>query len=348
MVCFLMGLCSNKYTIKGCDSLLNELIAVNYDSEQPTVLGRDLHEALEIKTEYKKWFDRMSEYGFEDGKDYVKVTQKCLTSSTGQNITNHQLTLPMAKEICMLQRSDKGKQYRQYFLKLEEKWNSPESILARALQIANSQLEEVKSVNQQLSATVSQQEQQISELKPKGEYYDIVLSTPGLMNVTEIAKDYGISAKVFNVLLNQLGIIFKQHNTWVLYQAYVCDGLAKSNTYVYTDYYQRPNTSQVLQWTQKGRLFLYNRLKQEGILPIVETGFLNQNDHNDLVLRCKRLLNNPSRYKRIPQEVMGKACKEYRQGKSTMKSITKQLGICPQTFRNKMAKFEANPNMFEY
>lgn len=93
---------------------MNEIIKISYDSEQPTVLGRDLHEALEISTEYKKWFSRMCEYGFDENKDYVKVTQKCPTSATGQSMTDHQLTIPMAKEICMLQRSEKGKMFRQY------------------------------------------------------------------------------------------------------------------------------------------------------------------------------------------------------------------------------------------
>lgn len=134
---------------------MNEIITINYNNEQPTVLGRDLHEALEVKTEYKKWFERMTDYGFEENKDYVKVTQKCLTSTTGQNITNHQLTIPMAKELCMLQRSEKGKEFRKYFITVEEQWNTPEAVMARALQFANRQLESIKSQNIQLTETVT-------------------------------------------------------------------------------------------------------------------------------------------------------------------------------------------------
>ena len=134
---------------------MNEIITVNYDSEQPTVLGRDLHEALEIKTEYKKWFSRMCEYGFDENVDFIKVTQKCLTSSTGQNITDHQLTIPMAKEICMLQRSEKGKMCRQYFIGIEEKWNTPEVVMARALQMANRKLDEVRNTNMLLEERVN-------------------------------------------------------------------------------------------------------------------------------------------------------------------------------------------------
>ncbi len=122
---------------------MNDLIKVNYDTEQPTVSGRELHEALEIKTEYKKWFERMSEYGFAENEDFVKVTQKCLTSSTGQNVTDHQLTIPMAKEICMLQRNDKGKEFRRYFIKVEEAWNSPDMVMKRALEFADKRIAEL-------------------------------------------------------------------------------------------------------------------------------------------------------------------------------------------------------------
>ena len=114
----------------------NELISINYDREQPTVLGRDLHEALEVKTEYKDWFPRMCEYGFEEGKDYSSFLSDRSDGKAGKPRTNHQLTIPMAKEICMLQRTDKGKEFRQYFIKVEEQWNTPEAVMARALQYA--------------------------------------------------------------------------------------------------------------------------------------------------------------------------------------------------------------------
>lgn len=138
---------------------MNELIVVNYDenNDRPTVMGRDLHEALGIKTEYKKWFDRMTEYGFTENEDYVKVTQKCLTSSTGQNMTDHQLTIDMAKEICMIQRSEKGKMFRQYFIEVEKRWNDPEAIMARALKIANNKIG-------LLEGTVKEQEEKIEIL----------------------------------------------------------------------------------------------------------------------------------------------------------------------------------------
>ncbi len=100
---------------------MNELLKVNYDSEQPTVSGRELHEFLEIKTPYTQWFERMTEYGFEEGTDYILLSQKSETNNPKNPITtrtDHELTIPMAKELCMLQRNEKGKQARGYAIPL--------------------------------------------------------------------------------------------------------------------------------------------------------------------------------------------------------------------------------------
>lgn len=116
---------------------MNEIITVNYDNEQPTVSARELHDFLEVKDPYRNWFPRMCEYGFEDGKDFR--TFLCETSN-GRPAHDAEITIDMAKELCMLQRNDKGKQARQYFLQLERDWNSPEKVMARALQIANKRI----------------------------------------------------------------------------------------------------------------------------------------------------------------------------------------------------------------
>lgn len=83
---------------------MNELIQVTYDREQrPTVMGRDLHEALGIRTAYKDWFPRMCEYGFTEGTDFCSILSE---STGGRPGTDHQLTIEMAKEICMIQRTE--------------------------------------------------------------------------------------------------------------------------------------------------------------------------------------------------------------------------------------------------
>ena len=121
---------------------MNDLVRVEYDENYcPTVSGRELHKALEIQTPYDKWFPRMCEYGFEDGKDFSTFLSE---STGGRPATDHQLSLDMAKEICMIQRSEIGKRCREYFLQLERKWNSPEAILSRALLLANRKNKELE------------------------------------------------------------------------------------------------------------------------------------------------------------------------------------------------------------
>jgi len=157
---------------------MNDLIAINYNSEQPTVLGRDLHEVLEIETPYNKWFARMCEYGFTEGKDFWTFLSE---STGGRPGTNHQLTIPMAKEICMIQRSEVGKRYRRYFLSVEEKWNTPEAVMARALQMARSKLEDLKSRNLMFEAQ--------AELdRPKVVFADAVATAKTSILVGELAK----------------------------------------------------------------------------------------------------------------------------------------------------------------
>lgn len=114
-------------------------IEVN-DNQEPVVSGRQLHSTLGVKTEYKKWFSRMIEYGFTENNDFLRVTQKCHTLGGLQDMTDHIIKLDMAKEIAMIQRTDKGKQVRQYFIQVEKDFNSPEKIMARALKIADTKI----------------------------------------------------------------------------------------------------------------------------------------------------------------------------------------------------------------
>lgn len=122
-----------------------QLIPANTASpDRITVSARDLHAALEVETPFRIWFPRMLEYGFEHGRDFnpnknVRVQIEGNREVT-RTVDDAEITIEMAKEICMLQRSEKGKQARQYFIQLEKDWNSPEKIMSRALQIANDQI----------------------------------------------------------------------------------------------------------------------------------------------------------------------------------------------------------------
>ena len=105
---------------------MENLIPVNYDAEQPTVSARDLHEGLGINTDFRKWFPRMTEYGFTENVDYKTCYPNMGNKNHGgQNMVDYQISVDMAKQICMIQRSEKGRLYRQYFLDLEKAWNTP-------------------------------------------------------------------------------------------------------------------------------------------------------------------------------------------------------------------------------
>lgn len=133
---------------------MNELIKVTYHDETPMVSARELHKMLEVKTAYKDWFPRMCEYGFTDGIEFnsLKIEQVQMEGDreVTRMISNALLTIDMAKEICMLQRTEKAKQIRRYFIQIEKDWNSPEKVMARALQIANRKIEQLKSENVKL------------------------------------------------------------------------------------------------------------------------------------------------------------------------------------------------------
>lgn len=242
-------------------------IAVNNDREIPTVSGRELHKVLEVRTAYKDWFPRMCEYGFEEGRDFSSFLSE---STGGRPAYDHQLTIDMAKELCMIQRTDVGKRCRQYFLDLERKWNSPEAIMARALQLAQKKLDTVLRQNQELITTNAAQSQIIGELRPKADYTDIVLKSQSALNISQIAKDYGMAGKELNSILARLKIQYKQGGQWLLYSKYQSCGYTKSETIPFLRSGGYQDSALHTKWTQKGRLFIYNKLKEIGILPLIE------------------------------------------------------------------------------
>ncbi|HEQ5162930.1 TPA: antA/AntB antirepressor family protein, partial [Streptococcus pyogenes] len=121
---------------------MNQIINITVnDNHEPVVSGRDLHKVLEIKTAYKDWFPRMAEYGFEEGQDFSSFLSK---STGGRPSQDHVLKLDMAKEIAMLQRNEKSKQVRKYFIQVEKDFNSPEKIMARALLMADKKVHKLE------------------------------------------------------------------------------------------------------------------------------------------------------------------------------------------------------------
>lgn len=238
---------------------MNELIKINSENK---VDGHELHDFLQVETPFKKWIDRMIEYGFVEGTDFwTKMSE----STGGRPATEYEMTISMAKEICMIQRNERGKQARQYFIECEKRLkalNPPltlEEQMARGLLAAQKMLDQTK-------LELTQAKQLVHELQPKATYYDLVLQNKSLLSVTKIAKDYGKSAIWLNTKLHEYGIQFKQGDQWFLYQRYAQNGYTQSDTHVIDDTHSRMNTK----WTQKGRLFIYGTLKAHGILPLIE------------------------------------------------------------------------------
>ena len=151
---------------------MNELLKINTtDSERITVSARDLHKALEVSTDFNHWFTRMCEYGFEAQKDFTTFLSE---STGGRPSQDAQITVDMAKEIAMLQRTEKGREVRKYFIQVEKEWNSPERVMARALTIANKTIETLKIEN--------------SEMKPKALFADAVAQSDTSILVYDLAK----------------------------------------------------------------------------------------------------------------------------------------------------------------
>ena len=246
---------------------MNELLRINYETEVPTVSARDLYEQLRIETPFKKWIDRMCEYGFEEHKDFwTKMSE----STGGRPATEYEISIDMAKQICMVQRSPEGKQIRQYFIDLEKAWNTPEQVMARALKMANQSIESLKDRCRFLGDQLVEQQKLITEIQPKADYVDTILKSDSLVTITQIANDYGLSGTKMNKLLREFKVQHKVKGQWILYAKYNNKGYVHSTTYKYERSDGTIGTKMNTEWTQKGRLFLYEFLKEKGIYPTIE------------------------------------------------------------------------------
>ena len=189
---------------------MDNLIPVNYETDQPCVSARDLYEQLNIKTAFKDWFPRMCEYGFEEGKDFCS---KMSESTGGRPSKDADISIDMAKQICMIQRSSEGKRIRQYFLDLEKAWNTPEQIFARALKMADKTIDKLKSEN----TTLIEDNQR---MKPKEIFADAVTASKDSILIGDLAKilkqkgiDIGQN-RLFQKLRNNGYLIQRRGPSW--------------------------------------------------------------------------------------------------------------------------------------
>lgn len=168
---------------------MNEIQSINLVDFTPEgkveIRGRQLHMRLNIGTEYAKWMTRMIEYGFIDGVDFNSVKNDEVRQEGNRNVkrevTDHILTLNMAKEIAMLQRTPEGQEIRRYLIKVEEDWNSPEKVMARAVLMANNKVKELTTLTEIQQATIEAQ-------KPKVLFADTVSGSQTSILVGQLAK----------------------------------------------------------------------------------------------------------------------------------------------------------------
>jgi len=246
---------------------MNELLKINYEAEQPTVSARDLHEALEINTRFNDWFSRMAEYGFENGVDFNLLKNEKVrlegNREVKRDIMDYQISVDMAKQICMIQRSEKGKQYRQYFIDLEKAWNTPEQIFARALKMADQKIEKLKETNAGLL-------EDVERMRPKEIFADAVKASTSSILIGDLAKllrQNGVDTgqkRLFEQLRNE-GYLMKTGSSRNMpKQKYVANGFFQIKETVISNPDGSVRMTKTTKVTGKGQQYFLNKyLKKE-------------------------------------------------------------------------------------
>lgn len=186
---------------------MNELFKVDVDNDRLILSARDLYEFIGLEERFSKWWERMVSYGFDEGIEYTPYQK--VHPQNNQEITDYQITIEMAKEIAMLQRNEKGKEARQYFIEIEKEWNNPDRIMERALSIARKRIDDLK-VELELQ-------------RPKIDFYDTVAGSKDAVEMGNVAKVLNINGigrnNLFEFLRNQKYykvIIYHIRNTLIV------------------------------------------------------------------------------------------------------------------------------------
>lgn len=233
---------------------MNEIIKVNFENE--TVSARDLYESVNNRKErFSKWFDRQLQYGFVEGEDYSNPFQKVRVQKEGnrnveREIEDYDLSIDMAKQICMVQKTDKAKKVRQYLIKLEKAWNSPEAVMARALQMANTTIENLKIT--------------IEEQRPLVDFANKVSDSSNLIDMGKMAKllkdeHINIGRNRLFEWLRRKEILMKNN---MPYQRYIDGGYFQVKESVYETPYGS-KTQQTTYVTGKGQIYITEKLRRE-------------------------------------------------------------------------------------
>lgn len=233
---------------------MNEIIKVNFENE--TVSARDLYESVNNgKERFSKWFDRQLQYGFVEGEDYSNPFQKVRVQKEGnrnveREVEDYDLSIDMAKQICMVQKTDKAKQVRQYLIRLEKAWNSPEAVMARALQMANTTIENLKIT--------------IEEQCPLVDFANKVSDSSNLIDMGKMAKllkdeHINIGRNRLFEWLRRKEILMKNN---MPYQRYIDGGYFQVKESVYETPYGS-KTQQTTYVTGRGQIYITEKLRKE-------------------------------------------------------------------------------------
>ena len=236
---------------------MNELLKIDTsDAERITVSARDLYEFLEATERFNSWFDRMKQYGLVENTDYTTVKKLTEVPNNGgiqiRELDDYQLTIDTAKQIAMLQRNEKGTQARKYFIQVENAWNSPERVMARALTIANK--------------TIATLEIENKEMKPKALFADAVAQSDTSILVYDLAK-----------LICQNGVKIGGNRlwTWLRDNGYIfkhsCEPTQKSMEMKLFEVIERtvqrsghdPKVTRTTRVTGKGQVYFINKVLQD-------------------------------------------------------------------------------------
>jgi anti-repressor protein len=236
---------------------------------QPYFVGKDVAEILGYSNTRKALIDHVD----EEDKDDVTIRDAIGRTQTMTAINESGLyslilssKMPNAKKFKRWVTSEVLPAIRKHGLyATDDLIANPDLAIA-----AFTALKEEREKNKELMAAVAIGQQQIAEMTPKATYYDVVLKCKDAVNISVIAKDYGWSAMRMNEYLHDKGIQFKQGDIWLLYQKHAPNGYTKTNTHIYEDSKGIEHTKVHTKWTQKGRLFIYEQLKADGIYPQIE------------------------------------------------------------------------------
>ncbi|WP_288866846.1 phage antirepressor KilAC domain-containing protein [uncultured Sneathia sp.] len=235
---------------------MNELIKIETNENlEPIISLRELYNKLEITERYSNWTDRMFKYGFTENVDYTGC--KVFNTLANQELQDHAIKLDMAKEICMLQRNEKGKQFRKYFIQVEKDFNSPEKIMARAVLIANKKVST-------LTIEVKELKNKIEEDRPRVSFAETIEKSSDSILIREFSKilaneNIHIGQNKLYSLLRQWGYIFQ--NSTEPTQKAVQQGLFKINERVIKSV-KGDILSRTTMVTGKGQVFLLDKIKR--------------------------------------------------------------------------------------